>query len=379
LREKKACRPQASDEPWREHRARLREALASGEDRREQVAHRRAALTIIFTIVVFIILVITGFIIGGTLFLLAKAGILGEIDLPRMVAPIAMLAISSIVIGTIVATVLSRIPLRPVNTLINGMNRLAGGDYGVRLELGHHSVTTEVSESFNALAEELQNTEMLRSDFVNNFSHEFKTPIVSIRGFAKLLQKGNLPEEQRREYLGIIVDESTRLADMATHVLELTKFENQSILTDVTRFNLSEQIRNCVLLLEKKWSQKELTIAAEFDEYEIEANEEMLKQVWINLIDNAVKFSQAGGEIGLSVTKTADAVAVSVKNNGAEITEEDKKRIFNKFYQGDTSHASEGTGIGLAIVRRIVELHRGKISVVSSPQETVFTVSLPVK
>ncbi|MPM07787.1 Alkaline phosphatase synthesis sensor protein PhoR [bioreactor metagenome] len=234
-----------------------------------------------------------------------------------------------------------------------------------------------MSQSFNALAEELQNTEMLRSDFVNNFSHEFKTPIVSIRGFAKLLQKGNLPAEQQREYLGIIADESTRLAEMATHVLDLTKIENQSILTDVTRFNLSEQIRGAVLLLEKKWSQKGLTIAAEFDEYEIEANEEMLKQVWINLIDNSVKFSPQGGEIGLSIAKTADGIAVAVKNNGAEIAEEDQKRIFNKFYQGDTSHAAEGTGIGLAIVKRIVELHKGKISVVSSPRETVFTVSLP--
>lgn len=379
MKEKKTCRPAAPDETRRAQRAHLCAARTLNHGAIEPGAHHRAALTILFAVVVFIVLVITMFIVGGAVFLLVKTGILVEADFRNGVVPTAVLAISSIAIGTFVATVMSRIPLRPVNTLINGMNRLAGGDYGARIDLGRGSVALEMSQSFNALAEELQNTEMLRSDFVNNFSHEFKTPIVSIRGFAKLLQKGTLPQEQQREYLGIIADESARLAEMATHVLDLTKIENQSILTDVTHFNLSEQIRGAVLLLEKKWSQKGLTIAAEFDEYEIDASEEMLKQVWINLIDNAVKFSPKGGEIGLSISKTAEGVTVTVKNNGAEISEEDRKRIFNKFYQGDTSHASEGTGIGLAIVKRIVELHKGKISVVSSPQETVFTVSLPVK
>lgn len=339
----------------------------------------RAALTILFSIVVFIILTITMFIVGLVAFLLLQAGVLKQIGPPNVMLLILVIALASILVGTVVGAIMSRFPLKPVNILISGMNRLASGDYGARIDLGNLSIAQDVSDSFNTLASELQKTEMLRSDFVNNFSHEFKTPIVSIRGFAKLLKKGNSPDEQQLEYLDIIVDESTRLADMATNVLNLTKIENQSILTDITRFNLSEQIRNCILLLEKKWSQKNLTVNADFDEYEINANEEMLKQVWINLIDNAVKFSPMVGEIDISITKTPVEVTISVENSGLEIGEEDRKRIFNKFYQCDTSHSSEGTGIGLAIVKRIIDLHKGSISVIGSQNQTTFSVVLPIK
>ena len=346
---------------------------------KEPKSPHRAALTLVFAILVFIILVITMFIVGSVIFLLVRTGVLAGISSPIIMVPIIVLAFASILIGTVVATIISRIPLKPVNILISGMNQLASGDYKVRIDFGHHPIAREMSDSFNTLASELQNTEMLRSDFVNNFSHEFKTPIVSILGFAKLLQKRTLPDEQQREYLDIIVEESTRLADMATSVLNLTKVENQSILIDITHFNLTEQIRNCVLLLEKKWSKKSLTVAVDFDEYEIDANEEMLKQVWINLLDNAVKFSPEAGEICISIAKSPGMIHISIKNNGAEISEEDRNRIFNKFYQGDKSHFSEGTGIGLAIVKRIIDLHKGSISVVSSPAQTIFTVLLPLK
>lgn len=346
---------------------------------KEPKASHRAALTLLFAIVVFIILVITMFIVGSVIFLLVRTGVLAGISSPNIMVPIVMLAFASILIGTVVATIMSRIPLKPVNILINGMNRLANGDYEARIDFGHHPVAREISESFNTLARELQNTEMLRSDFINNFSHEFKTPIVSIRGFAKLLQKRTLSDEQQREYLDIIVEESTRLTDMATNVLNLTKVENQNILIDITRFNLSEQIRNCVLLLEKKWSEKNLTVTVDFDEYEIDANEDLLKQVWINLLDNAVKFSPKAGEIGIAMSKCSGLLSISIKNNGAEISKEDRTRIFNKFYQGDKSHSSEGTGIGLAIVKRIIDLHKGNITVVSSSKETIFTVLLPQK
>jgi len=344
---------------------------------REPKAPPRAVLTIVFAILVFIILAITMLIVGSVVLLLVQTGVLGEVGLPNVMLPIIVLALASTMVGTVVATIMSRIPLKPVNIVINGMNRLASGDYSARIDLGRHSISLELSDSFNTLADELQNTELLRSDFVNNFSHEFKTPIVSIRGFAKLLQKGALSDDQQREYLDIIVEESTRLADMATNVLNLTKVENQSILTDVTRFNLSEQIRNCVLLLEKKWLQKELSVTVDFDEYKINANEELLKQVWINLIDNAVKFSPVACEIGISIAKAPGTITVSVKNTGIEICEEDKNRIFNKFYQGDTSHSSEGTGIGLAIVKRVIDLHKGSISVISAPGQTTFSIVLP--
>ena len=337
----------------------------------------RAALTILFIAVIFIVLSITMLIVGGAVFVMIRTGLLGEVSTLNTMLPLAIMVLASILIGTFVAAVISHIPLKPLNIMISGMNRLASGDYKTRIELGHHHVAHELSHSFNTLADELQNTEMLRSDFVNNFSHEFKTPIVSIRGFAKLLKKKNLTDEQRSDYLDIIIEESGRLAEMSTNVLNLTKVENQSILTDVSCFNLSEQLRNCILLLEKKWTLKNVKVTANFDEYSINANEELLKQVWINLIDNAVKFTQEAGEIILSITEMPDSLIVSITNGGAEISERDQKRIFDKFWQGDASHASDGTGIGLSIVKRITELHKGSISVTSAPAETTFSVELP--
>lgn len=339
----------------------------------------RLILTIVFATVVFVILVITMTIVGTVIVILDQAGIIQAFTTPDILFPSIAFGIASILIGTLVATILSSIPLKPFNTIITGMNKLANGEYKTRIELGHFPLSSEISSSFNTLACELENTEMLRSDFVNNFSHEFKTPIVSICGFAKLLQKESISKEHQKEYLDIIVEESTRLSEMATNILNLTKVENQSILTDITCFNLSEQLRNCVLLLENKWSKKGLTIDADFDEYRIDACEELLKQVWINLVDNAIKFTPENGEIHITITQLTDIVTVSFKNNGPKMSEEEITRIFDKFWQGDTSHATEGTGIGLSIAKRIVELHMGTISVKSSREETIFSVELPIK
>ena len=331
-----------------------------------------------FSAVVFVVLLITMTIIGCLGFIMFRVGLLSIPEIPGGGIVLLALALASIIVGTVVGAFIIHTPLKPVNILINGMNHLADGDFTTRIDLGNTAIGVKLTTSFNTLAEELQNTEMLRSDFVNNFSHEFKTPIVSIRGFAKLLQKGTLAEEQKNEYIDIIAEESTRLSDLATSVLNLTKVENQSILTDITHFNLSEQIRNCILLLEKRWTQKRLCVNASFDEYFINANEELLKQVWINLLDNAIKFSYELGELSIHITEAIDSITVSVINNGFEISEENRRRIFGKFWQGDESRATEGTGIGLSIVRRITELHKGKISVESSPDETVFSVKLPI-
>ena len=263
------------------------------------------------------------------------------------------------------------------------MNRLAAGDFKARLDFGHSlnsfAAFREISTSFNRMAEELENTELLRSDFVNNFSHEFKTPIVSIAGFAKLLNRENLSEEERRQYLNSIEEESMRLSYMATNVLNLTKVENQMILTDISQYNLSEQMRSAVLLLEGKWTKKNIELQLEFDEHMIYGNEELLKQVWINLLDNAVKFSPERGTVAVDIQATDRSVVISVGNTGNEIPEDKVERIFNKFYQGDESHASEGNGIGLAVVKKIVQLHKGAIGVGYQNGMTVFTVELPQK
>ncbi|MCD7770292.1 MAG: HAMP domain-containing histidine kinase [Oscillospiraceae bacterium] len=340
---------------------------------------QRGALTALFSAIIFIILTVTILIVGIVTAILVRSGSLRlsfHTGLPAVLCVI-VLAVGSILTGTIIGSFIDRAPLRTLNRAIDGINQLARGSYETRLEVAEQPVLQELAESFNILAAELQNTEMLRSDFVNNFSHEFKTPIVSIQGFAKLLQKGNLPPEQQREYLDIIVAESRRLADMATNVLTLTKVENQEILTDVTVFNLSEQLRNCVLLLEKKWSAKNLDMVIDLEEYSTQASEDLLKEVWINLLDNAIKFSPQNGEIMVQIQPGAGVLIVSVTNYGPDIPLEDQKRIFNKFYQGDTSHSGEGTGVGLAVAKRIIDLHQGRIQVSSGGGKTVFSVSLP--
>lgn len=179
------------------------------------------------------------------------------------------------------------------------------------------------------------------------------------------------------EYLDIIEEESMRLSYMATNVLNLTKVENQSILSDVSAYNLSEQIRSCVLLLESKWEKKDLVFCLEFEEHTITANEELLKQVWINLIDNAVKFSPEKGRIKIQIGEEDASLKVSVSNTGSEIPAEKREKIFSKFYQAEESHAAEGNGIGLAIVKHIVHLHKGSVTAASGTGVTTFTVLLP--
>lgn len=296
---------------------------------------------------------------------------------------ILLLAAVDTFIGFVVVITATTIPLRPVANLINQMNRLASGDFQARLKFGRlltsHPAFGELTDSFNKMAEELGNTEMLRNDFINNFSHEFKTPIVSVAGFAKVLKRGGLTPEQQAEYLNIIEAESLRLSYMATNVLNLTRIENQSILTNVSCFNLSEQIRSCILLLEHKWDPKELEWKLDFEEHQVWGNEELLKQVWINLIDNSIKFSDRGDVIEIRMAETEEEIFVSVINSGPEIPKEAREKIFNKFYQADESHSSEGNGVGLAIVKRVVQLHGGSVLVRSENGITEFAVELPRK
>ena len=336
-----------------------------------------------FAVATFGILLISGVAAGILVYLLARFSLLPGEGAPEIGWILLFTAFICTAVGTVLSMFVMKLPLKPVNLLITQLNRLAAGDFKARLRFGKplrsHPSFIEAETSFNKMAEELENTELLRADFINNFSHEFKTPIVSIAGFAKLLKRERISEEQRREYIGIIEEESLRLAAMATNVLNLTKVENQQILADLSAYNLSEQIRSAVLLLESKWARKELEFELEFGEYDIEANEELLKQVWINLLDNAVKFSPEGGVVTVTVTEEGKNLAVSIANTGSGIAEEDLGKIFNKFYQADESHGAEGNGVGLAIVRRVVELHGGTVRAENGENSVIFTVTLPKK
>jgi signal transduction histidine kinase len=343
---------------------------------------QRFALTLLVTICVFLVMLVTSLISYAVVYLLVSDNQfplkLGDEITPQF--SLMSMLIVSIIIGIVLSAVMSRMMLKYVNRLIDKMNHLASGNFKTRLKFGepicNHPTVREITESFNQMAEELEHTEMLRGDFVNNFSHEFKTPIVSIAGFAKLLKKGNLTEKQKREYLDIIEEEALRLSEMATNVLNMTKIENQTILTDVTTYNLSEQIRSCVLLLEKRWLSKHIELSLEFDEYNICACEELLKQVWINLIDNAVKYSPEYGFVVIKIKEQGEFYQISVANSGIEIPMEKRQKIFEKFYQADESHSSAGNGIGLSIVKYVVELHGGQVSVECKNGITVFYVKI---
>ena len=350
---------------------------------KNQKKNQHFGLLLMFVLVVFLALLINTTVTLVAVYLLERNEVISIIGVPadQMGRLTLLYAAFSVPVGILVTVIATKFPLKPIRNLIDSMDRLASGDFKTRVNVGpimkRYPSFVVVSESFNKMAEQLENTEMLRSDFINNFSHEFKTPIVSIAGFAKLLRRGNLPPEEQQEYLKIIEEESMRLSYMATNVLNLTKVENQTILSDISEYNLSEQIRSCILLLENKWGKKDLELQLEFGEHTIRANEEQLKQVWINLLDNAIKFAPEGHTVQVSITEQGNKLTVSVRNTGSEIAPEYQKKIFHKFYQADESHSTQGNGVGLAIVKRITELHGGQVRVSSAKDVTTFTVELP--
>ncbi len=344
--------------------------------------HPRFTLTLLLSVFVFVIITVAIVLAIAILYLLVRFGVLGSAEEQPGISDILLfLLLISTGTGFLLALPASKIYLKPFNRVIDKLDRLSRGDFRARLAfgrpIGELPAFQEIERSFNRAAEELEHTEVLRTDFINNFSHEFKTPIVSIAGFAKLLRRGNLTEEEEQEYLAVIEEESLRLSSMAINVLNLTKVENQTILTNVSKFNLSEQIRGAILVLEDKWTQKELEMDIDFGEHLIYANEELLKQVWLNLLDNAVKFSEPGGRIRVEIAEGERETSVAISNNGKDIPADCLERVFNKFYQADESHSSEGNGIGLAIVKKVVELHNGRVSVSSEGGITTFTVTLP--
>ncbi len=293
----------------------------------------------------------------------------------------ANLAIIEIVIlfvcmGCFISLCLINYPLALVNKVLNAFEQISKGNLSVRLTLGRIPILKKISDRFNDMAQQLESTEMLSNDFIGNFSHEFKTPINSINGFAKLILDDNLTEEQT-EYLHIIIQESERLSKLSNSILTLSKLEQQGILTNKTKVNISEQIRLVVGTLYHKWSQKNLEIIFDCEEFFTLGNKEMLSAVWMNLIDNAIKFSPDYGEIKIDITQQGEALKCTVSNQGQPIAPDKQSRLFDKFYQTDSSHATNGNGLGLATVKKIVDLHNGSVCLKKSDEEsTVFEVSL---
>lgn len=343
----------------------------------------RYSIRFYFVVIVFVIIAATAAVTGIIFFLLSLIPAIGNTLYSSIYPVLAAFGVACIIIGTAFSAVTSKFVLARIKNVQDGMREISKGNFSVRVEdqdrKNKPSEFGELERAFNKMASDLDGIELFRNDFINNFSHEFKTPIVSIKGFARQLQSESLTDEQRREYVEIISSESDRLAKMSTNILLLTKLENQQIVSEKTVFSLDEQIRNSIILLENLWSAKNIELDLYLpDSIEYTFNEEMLSHVWINLITNAINFTGENGKITITLSQNENSVICSISDNGVGMSKETLERIFEKFYQGDKSHHANGNGIGLNIVKRIIALAAGDIKVDSQlGKGSTFTVILP--
>ena len=286
-----------------------------------------------------------------------------------------------LLVGVLVTSQLSRYFFNPIKKLRSAMDKVADGDFQVRLE--EESKSKEIMEiytGFNLMAHELSTTEILQTDFVSNVSHEFKTPISAIEGYSTLLQGGDNLDEEQQIYVDKILLNTRRLSSLVGSILLLSKLENQQIPTHQVEYRLDEQIRQSVVALETAWEEKEIELDVELERISYLGNEPMMRHVWDNLIANAIKFSPRGGVVKLRLMRKEHGLIFAVEDQGAGLSREAQKHLFDKFYQGDTPHKHEGNGLGLALVKRILMIEKGKINAENLPEGGCrFTVTLPAE
>lgn len=271
---------------------------------------------------------------------------------------------------------------KPVRRIVEGAKKIMQGDFSVRIgpqtKIATDDTLHEIIDCFNRMARELQSVETLRTDFIANVSHEMKTPLSVMQNYGILLQAPNLSDEKRMEYAKGVTDGSRRMADMMTNILKLNRLENQQIYPLTTKFDLGEQLCECLLQYENVWEKAEIEIDTEIEEnVTVKADQELLSLVWNNLFSNAFKFTPAGGRVSVSLTADKTYAIVRVRDTGCGMTAEVGSHIFEKFYQGDSSHATQGNGLGLALVKRVIDILHGEISVESIVGlGTTFTVKI---
>lgn len=340
---------------------------------------KKMSLRVVLVSFVFLILLATMLIMGTIAFVAVKVVGTDFFRGPNPLPPIVILFLFSVLLGTVLAAVVSNRTLKPLRKVIDAMQKVAAGDFSVQLTEESIPEIEDLTNSFNTMVIELGSIETLRSDFISNFSHEFKTPIVSIRGFAKLLRNKSIAEADKDEYIEIIIQESERLAGLSTNVLNLSKLETIEILADKEYFFLDEQIRRAASLLEPRWREKGIEVTLEMDSVTLYSDEDLLQQVWVNLIENAIKYTQTGGNISIMLKRHADTVDFIITDTGCGMSEQTLAHLFDKFYQGDKSHSGIGNGLGLTMVKRITMLCGGNIDVQSAQGKgSEFTVTLPI-
>ncbi len=274
------------------------------------------------------------------------------------------LVIVSVVVGGVMTAVISRAFFNPVKNLRQAMDKVANGDFAIQLDTDKSS-SGEIKElyaGFNLMTNELKATEILQTDFISNVSHEFKTPINAIEGYSTLLQGCENLDDDQKEYVEKILFNTGRLSSLVSNILLLSKIENQSIQAKREVFSLDEQIRETIVALETAWAPKNIELDVELDSVKYNGNEIMMRHIWSNLISNAIKFTPENSTVSIRLQNQKDKFVFSVTDQGEGLSDEAQKHLFDRFYQADTSHKSEGNGLGLALVKQILDIDGGDIT-----------------
>lgn len=341
---------------------------------KEQLSPMRRKISAMLTLQTFFVVLIV-VVIASAIALMYRVAITDM----HMIGVLSML-VPIVVLVTLVNFLFTRYIYRYLDKISDAMQKVADGDYTVRLDAEKDQPFRELYRNFNTMAEELGGVEMLKNDFINGYAHELRTPITSINGFAEMLlnDDGTLSREEKRSYLEIIASESRRLADLAGNSLLMSRLDTQKIIPDKKPFSLDEQLRRCSILLSGQWTEKELDMTMDLDEAVYVGDYDLMQHLWINLLTNAVKYTPKGGSITVTLKNEEKFIAVSVADTGKGIPPEDRERIFDKYYQTDKSHSKRGLGLGLAICKRIVQLCNGSLTVESEVGVgSTFTVKLP--
>ena len=318
-------------------------------------------LWIYFALIVFLSILVTLACFVGLVYLLANQRSWTPTERPTLY-PIMVLAGFSAVVGTGISAFVGRGILYPISELRKNMSQVAKGDFTIQMnEQQKVAEVQQLYQDFNVMVQELNSIETLRNDFVSNVSHEFKTPLSTIQGYVQLLQNPDLSGEERQVFLQRIIEGITQLSQLTENVLKLNKLENQHTLMEKKEFRLDEQIREVILFLQPKWEKEQLQLDIQLEKVKYFGNEELLYQVWLNIMDNAIKYNLPTGKISVKLAQTKEEVVLEVTDSGIGMNEGTVTKIFDKFYQGDTSHQNAGNGLGLSLVKKILELHQGRI------------------
>lgn len=327
------------------------------------------------TLLVFFTNAIVSSIVGLVIWALTYTEIYAFLSF--LIVSIILLSLSvlttSIVLGFIVKNLLSGIKV-----LGEAMEKASQGDFSCKVNIQGPSELKYLGDTFNQMLDDLSSIEMLKNDFISNFSHEFKTPLSSIKGFVNLINKGNITKDEEKKYLTIISSEIERISSLANNTLLLSKLNTETKVSSLQTVKVDETVREAIILLAKSLEDKNIVLITDLQSVNIKTNHDYLKQILINLISNAIKFTEKEGEIVINTYKEDDNAKIMIKDNGIGMSEETKKKIFDNYYQGDTSHSKEGYGLGLSIVKRIVSLLEGNIKVDSTLNEgSTFIITLP--